>query len=66
MPPTGSTATLSPHIREKRPAAVGGNPARCLSGIWEEGYHATTLDHIVEQLGATPSEFTNCSCLRGE
>ena len=51
MPPTESTATLSPHIREKRRRRRVEILHAALRSFGEKGYHATTLDHIAERLG---------------
>lgn len=41
----------SPHVQEKRDRRKGEIQHAALRAFRERGYHATTLDHIAEQLG---------------
>jgi TetR/AcrR family transcriptional regulator len=51
MPATGSAASLSPRVREKRRRRRAEILRAALRAFGERGYHATTLDQIAEQLG---------------
>jgi AcrR family transcriptional regulator len=49
--PTEATATVSPHVRQKRERRRAEILHAALATTREKGYHATTLDDIAERLG---------------
>jgi TetR/AcrR family transcriptional regulator len=55
MPPAGSAAPMSPHVREKRRKRRGEILHAALRAFGEQGYHGTTLEHIADQLGVQKS-----------